>query len=202
MSDELETTATEAQDDATQDAEHAHDTAADDAAHVVTDQFVATNATATAAAALRGRLALHGFELADEVQLAEVPGNVLEALLQALPEAPRPVETELRAELAERLARSHRLPRGVRERLAGMVATIRFDDSGRDEPALRVSDAIALLEETLPAHVLLSADDVDGATHPRGDSFFTGDPRELSDEDARRIAAAQLARTGFACAAD
>ena len=202
MSDELDTHTTETMDGTTQDAEHMHESIADDAAPVVTEQSEATNAAATAAEALRGRLALHGFELADEVQLAEVPGNVLEALLQALPAAPRPVETELRAELAERLARSHRLPRGVRERLAGMVATIRFDDSGRDEPALRVSDAIALLEETLPAHVLLSADDVDAATHPRGDSFFTGDPRQLSDDDARRIAAAQLARTGFACAAD
>lgn len=202
MSDELETHTTETVDDTAPAAEPTHESVADDAAPVVVDHTDASNAVVSAAEALRGRLALHGFELADEVQLAEVPGNVLEALLQALPEAPRPVETELRAELAERLARSHRLPRGVRERLAGMVATIRFDDSGRDEPALRVSDAIALLEETLPAHVLLSADDVDAAAHPRGDSFFTGDPRELSDEDARRIAAAQLARTGFACVAD
>jgi hypothetical protein len=65
-----------------------------------------------------------------------------------------------------------------------------------------VSDAIALLEEALPAHVLLSPDEADTAAHPRGESFFTGNPRDLSDEDARRIAAAQLARTGFACAAD
>ena len=59
-------------------------------------------------------------------------------------------------------------------------------------------DAVALLEETLPAHVLLSIDDVEAATHPRGSSFFTGDPRHMSDDDARRIAAEQLARTGYA----
>jgi hypothetical protein len=152
-----------------------------------------------AAHQLRERLALHGFELADAVQLAEVPGHVLEALLGAMPpqSGPRPTDTERRSDLADRIARSHRLPRGVRERLSGMVETIRFDDSGREEPALRVSDAVALLEESLPAHVLLSADDVEAATHPRGNSFFTGDPRRLTDDDARRIAAEQLARTGY-----
>ncbi len=152
-----------------------------------------------AALALRERLALHGFELAADVQLADVPGHVLEALLSAVPvqAGPRLSEGELRQELAERVGRSHRLPRGVRERLAGMLETIRFDDSGRDEPALRVSDAVALLEESLPAHLLLSADEVEAATHPRGDSFFTGDPRSLSDDDARRIAANQLARMGY-----
>jgi hypothetical protein len=152
-----------------------------------------------AAAQVRERLALHGFELADEVQLAEVPGHVLDALLSAMPPTPgpRPTAEELRGELAERLARSHRLPRGVRERLAGMLETIRFDDTGRDEPALRVSDAVALLEESLPAHVLLADDDLEAAVHPRGDSFFTGDPRSLSDDDARRIAADQLARSGL-----
>lgn len=152
-----------------------------------------------AATALRERMAMHGFELADEVQLAEVPGNVLAALLGALPAqaGPRPSENELRQDLAERIGSAQRLPRGVRERLAGMIETIRFDDSGRDEPALRVSDAVALLEESLPAHLLLAADDLEAATHPRGDSFFTGDARFLSDDDARRIAANQLARSGY-----
>lgn len=152
-----------------------------------------------AAHALRERFALHGFELADEVQLAEVPGHVLAALLNAVPQqtAARQAESELRQELAQRIGGAQRLPRGVRERLAGMLETIRFDDSGRDEPALRVSDAVALLEETLPAHLLLAADEIEAAGHPRGDRFFTGDPRSLSDEDARHIAAQQLARSGY-----
>jgi hypothetical protein len=163
---------------------------------VITDVAPISNA---AALALRERLALHGFTLEESVPLADVSHQVLAALLEALPAqaGPRPTEEELRGELAERIAQAHRLPRGVRERLASMLTTIRFDDSGRDEPTLRVSDAIALLEETLPAHLLLSADDAQATAHPRGDSFFSGDPRSLSDEDARRIAAEQLARTGY-----
>jgi hypothetical protein len=152
-----------------------------------------------AALALRERLVAHGLELADEAQLSEVPGNVLDLLLAVLPAQPGPrlSEAELKAELAERVAQAHRLPRGVRDRLAGMLESVQFDDSGRDEPALRVSDAVALLEESLPQSVLLAASDVHAAPHPRGDAFFTGDPSSLSDDDARRIAAEQLARTGY-----
>lgn len=152
-----------------------------------------------AALALRERLAQCGFDLDENVSFDTVPSQVLEALLSAVPAQPGPrlSDEELRHELAERVGRAHRLPRGVRERLAGMLETVRFDDGGRDEPALRVSDAVALLEESLPAQLLLSADDLETAAHPRGDSFFTGDPRSLSDDDARRIAANQLARTGY-----
>ncbi len=133
------------------------------------------------------------------VQWSEVPGHVLTALLEALPAPPesRPTAEDRRRQLAERIALSQHLPRGVRERLANTLESVRFDDRGRDEPALRLSDAVALLEETLPAQLLLAGADVQAATHPRGDSFFTGDARSLSDDDARRIAAEQLARSGF-----
>lgn len=173
--------------------------AADDQSSDATEQPTTTDDQTAAAQLLRQRFALHGFELADEVQLAEVPGHVLEALATAVAArtGSRPSESELRQDLSERLARSHRLPRGVRERLAGMIEEIRFDDSGRDEPALRLSDAVTLLEESLPASVLLAGEQVEMAAHPRGDSFFTGDPRSMSDDDARRIAANQLARTGY-----
>jgi hypothetical protein len=156
-------------------------------------------AVPAAAQALRERFASHGIELADEVQLAEVPGHVLDALLEAMPTppGPRPTEDERRQELSHRIASSQRLPRGVRERLARAIGAVRFDDMGRDEPVLRVSDAVALLEESLPPHLLLAPDDVDAATHPRGEAFFTGDVRAMSDDDARRIAAEQLARTGY-----
>jgi hypothetical protein len=129
----------------------------------------ALGSVSAAAQALRERLVSHGIELPDEVQWAEVPGPLLDALLEALPAqpGPRPTEEELRHDLADRIARSQRLPRGVRERLADSLASVRFDDTGREEPALRVSDAVALLEETLPAHVLLAPDEVDAATHPR-----------------------------------
>lgn len=152
-----------------------------------------------AARAVRERLAAHGLELADEVQLAEVPGHVLAALLEAIPAPPPPPsEAERREQLVQRIANAHRLPRGMRDRLAGMVEQVRFSDSGAEEPALRVSDAVALLEESLPPQVLLGAEGLEGASHPRGDSFFTGDPHDLTDDQARQIAAAQLARTGFA----
>jgi hypothetical protein len=158
------------------------------------NEITAEPIMSAAALALRERLVAHGLELADEAQLSEVPGNVLDLLLAALPAQPGPrlSEAELKAELAERVAQAHRLPRGVRERLAGMLESVRFDDSGRDEPALRVSDAVALLEESLPQSVLLAASDVHAAPHPRGDAFFTGDPSSLSDDDARRIAADRL----------
>ncbi|HTN75267.1 MAG TPA: hypothetical protein VL096_08475, partial [Pirellulaceae bacterium] len=67
------------------------------------DIFPENNDTSRAAAdELRQRFALHGFELADELQLAEVPGNVLAALMQALAAQPGPrtSETERREQLA------------------------------------------------------------------------------------------------------
>ena len=154
---------------------------------------------ADAAQALRAGLASHGIELTDAVQWSEVPGHLLTALLEALPPPPepRPTADDQRRQLAERIARSQRLPRGVRERLASTLETVRFDKAGRDEPALRLSDAVALLEEALPAQLMLSPGDVYSAAHPRGDSFFTGDARSLTDDDARRIAAEQLARSGY-----
>jgi hypothetical protein len=169
------------------------------------DQRGAELATSTepplsaAALALRERLTAHGLELADEAQLSEVPGNVLALLLEAVPAQPGPrqSEAELRAELADRVATAHRLPRGVRERLATMLESVRFDPSGREEPALRVSDAVALLEEALPDSVLLAAGAMSTASHPRGEAFFSGDAGSLSDADARRLAAEQLARTGY-----
>jgi len=103
-----------------------------------------------------------------------------------------------RDELSRRIQQSRKLPKSLRERLVTLVETVQLSEEGDEEPTLRVSEAMAMFEEAMPSHLALAAERLDHPPHPRGESFFTGDVRQMSDEEATRIAQEQLANTGFA----
>jgi hypothetical protein len=104
---------------------------------------------------------------------------------------------EYRQRLTRRILASQKLPRGLRERLASAVEAVQLSDDGSEEPTLRVSDAVAMIEESLPPQMALAADELQRPSHPHGEVFFTGDARNLSDEEAARIAREQLTSVGL-----
>jgi hypothetical protein len=107
-------------------------------------------------------------------------------------------QEQYRGQLASRIRRSRRLPKGLRDQLAQVVETVQLSRDGDEEPVLRVSHALAMLEQTLPATVALADENLERPGHPLGETFFTGDAARLSDEEAERIAGEQLASAGFA----
>jgi uncharacterized protein (UPF0147 family) len=104
---------------------------------------------------------------------------------------------EYRQQLTRRILTSQKLPRGLRERLVSAVEAVQLSDDGSEEPTLRVSDAVAMIEESLPPQLALAADELQRPGHPHGEAFFTGDALNLSDEEAARIARDQLTSVGL-----
>jgi len=104
---------------------------------------------------------------------------------------------EHRRQLTERIEQSRRLPRGLREQFAQLVDQVALDADGQEQPSLRLSDALAIVEESIPAQLLLDPEQAHAARHIHGESFFTGDASQLSDEEAASIASSQLAGAGF-----
>jgi hypothetical protein len=102
-----------------------------------------------------------------------------------------------RRQLTERIERSRRLPRGLREQFTRLVDQVALDAAGEEQPSLRLSDALAIVEESIPEQLLLDPERTQAARHVHGESFFTGDARQLSDEEAASIASSQLAGAGF-----
>jgi len=99
--------------------------------------------------------------------------------------------------LFERISRSRKLPKGLRDRLNAFAEKAQWNEDGDEQPTLRVSDALAMLEEAIPDRFVLAADDLRQGEHPSGEAFFTGDARQMTDDEAQRIASEQLASTGF-----
>jgi len=98
-------------------------------------------------------------------------------------------------EARRRIEAADDLPRGLRERL---LEQIEEAEAAGGDPTLSVADVIDLLEETVPPSLRFSPEELSAAEHPLGDAFFTGDAAQMSDAEAQRIAAEQLAHTGFA----
>jgi hypothetical protein len=101
-----------------------------------------------------------------------------------------------RTTLAERIRRSRKLPRGLRERLCEFVETLQFSADAQGEPVVPVAEAVSMIEAAVPEHLQLD-DELEEPAHPRGEDFFRGHSSGISDEDADRIAAEQLAASGF-----
>ena len=99
--------------------------------------------------------------------------------------------------LLARIQQSRHIPRGLRDRLASVVGAVQLSRDGEEEPTLRLSDAVTLIEEALPEQATLDPAQLLRANHPRGETFFTGEAGTLSDEEADEIAREQLAATGF-----
>ncbi len=102
-----------------------------------------------------------------------------------------------REALLARIQQSRHIPRGLRDRLASVVGAVQLSRDGEEEPTLRLSDAVTLIEEALPEQATLDPAQLLRANHPRGETFFTGEAGTLSDEEAEEIARDQLAATGF-----
>lgn len=102
-----------------------------------------------------------------------------------------------RTELAQRIRASRRLPKGFRERMADLVETRQFSDDEDGVPRVPVAEAVEMIEAAIPENLQLAEGPLEMPAHPRGESFFTGGAARLSDADAQRIAAEQLAATGY-----
>lgn len=102
-----------------------------------------------------------------------------------------------RQRLADRIRGSKRLPKGLRERLCQAVETVQLSGDAAAEAMLPIADAVELIEAAVPAHWALTDDSLESPTHPQGEGFFQTAGDQLSDDDAARIAAEQLAATGF-----
>lgn len=102
-----------------------------------------------------------------------------------------------REALLDRIQQSRHIPRGLRDRLSSVVGAVQLSRDGEEEPTLRLSDAVTLIEEALPEQATLDPAQLSRANHPRGETFFTGEAGTLSDEEADEIARDQLAATGF-----
>ena len=124
------------------------------------------------------------------------------------PHAPAQPETDLaesasptldRVTLADRIRRSRKLPRRLRERLCEFVETLQFSADAQGEPVVPVAEAVSMIEAAVPEHLQLDEDDeeLEESPHPRGEDFFRGHSSGISDDEADRIAAEQLAASGF-----
>lgn len=102
-----------------------------------------------------------------------------------------------RTELAQRIRTSRRLPKGFRERMADLVETRQFSDDEDGVPRVPVAEAVEMIEAAIPENLQLAEGPLETPAHPRGESFFTSGAARLSDADAQRIAAEQLAATGY-----
>lgn len=101
-------------------------------------------------------------------------------------------ETTFRNEWAERIREEKRLPAGLRDRLATMVAEATSEVASDEEPRLTVSQVANLFAEALPSFL---AAPPRVAEHPQGERFFQGEA--VTTEEAATIARRQLERTGF-----
>ena len=86
-----------------------------------------------------------------------------------------------------------RLPPALRDRLAAVVEEAARIE-GEAEPSLTVTQVASVLAEAVPSLLALEGPP-SVAPHTAGEGFFRAG--ELSDRDAARLAAEQLARTGF-----
>jgi hypothetical protein len=120
-----------------------------------------------------------------------------EALPEPQPEVAAPPIVADRVTLAERIRRSRRLPKGLRERLCEFVETLQFSADAMGEPVVPVAEAVSMIEAAVPEHWQLDDDELEEPPHPHGEDFFRGHGAGISDEEAERIAAEQLAASGF-----
>lgn len=104
----------------------------------------------------------------------------------------------VRLGLLRQLDQALRLPTGLRQRLAQLVDRAEAQPDGREAPLLTLGEAVRLFEEALPPHLMVAPGEGALLAHPAGESFFRDPAGDLSDADARSLAAAQLARSGFA----
>ncbi len=108
------------------------------------------------------------------------------------PAAPDSSEPASHIDWVRRIRDEERLPAALRDCLAAAVEA--SPTVGGAEPSLTITQVAGVLADAVPS-LLALAGPPEVAVHPGGEGFFRSG--ELSDRDASRIAAEQLARTGF-----
>jgi hypothetical protein len=106
------------------------------------------------------------------------------------------VSDNQREELATRIRQSGSLPPALRECLA-KVALASAEQAADGKVRVPIDDAIRAIEEALPDFLRVPARGAAIAQHPSGNSFFRGNPDEVSDAEAEEIARGQLTRSGL-----
>lgn len=137
----------------------------------------------------------------DDDTVLDVEGDPPPANASPAPSPPPPPPTVDRAQLAQRIRSSRKLPKGLRDRLCAVVETLQLSDEADAVPRVPVAEAVEMIEAAMPENVLLAESALESPAHPHGENFFTGGGQRLTDADAQRIAAEQLAATGFAAPA-
>lgn len=95
-------------------------------------------------------------------------------------------------EVAGRLRRSELLPPELKERLARLVEASSSAGGGG-----ALEEAVRAVEEAVPELALAARRGGREPEHPGGDAFFAGEPGEISDAAAEKLAREQLARSGL-----
>lgn len=84
----------------------------------------------------------------------------------------------------------------MQQRLSHALQTSPVVASG-DQLLLPAETLLAIVEDWAPEALRIDPRNLHRPEHPGGDGFFTGDPRQVSDEQAERIARQQLERSGY-----
>jgi hypothetical protein len=140
-------------------------------------------------------------EAATDVSLAEnVEEPSPDSSVEPAPSQASEIDAQVaaqRQQLRERIGKSNSLSRGLRDRLTALLdgdIPAAKDDS---QPLIPATDVLALLEEAIPPQLRLDANSLAQPEHPAGEAFFTGDPNQMTDDQAERIAREQLSRSAF-----
>jgi hypothetical protein len=139
-------------------------------------------------------------EAATDVSPAENVAEPSPISPEAIPAGASEINPQIAAEreqLRDRIGRSNSLPRGMRERLTALLDGEASAATADFQPLVRATDVLNLLEEAIPPQLRLEANSLAQPEHPAGEGFFTGDPHQMTDDQAERIAREQISRSPF-----
>lgn len=140
-----------------------------------------------------------------EEELAAMPAAKRDRLkkmqsqaLQFTEERAARIEAEQTAKRNDAVAKvkSAAIPAGLKAKLVGRLESLQFSE-GKEPATLTVSEVAMLFSEAMPPELRGSFDAANESGHPEGETFFNGDPSNLTDEEADLRADEQLKRTGF-----
>lgn len=126
--------------------------------------------------------------------------NLPELSAQPVPSHANEIDTQVAAErqrLRDRIGKAGGLSRGLRDRLTALLEGEIPAAKDDFQPLIRAVDVLTLLEEAIPPQLRLDASSLAQSEHPAGEAFFTGDPNQMTDDQAERIAREQLSRSAF-----
>jgi hypothetical protein len=140
-------------------------------------------------------------EAATDVSPTENVGEpTADATTEPAPSQAREIDPQVAAErrqLRERIGKSSRLSRGMRDRLTALLDGEIPAMAADSQPLIRANDVLAMLEEAIPPQLRLDVNALAQPEHPAGEAFFTGDVNQMTDDQAECIAREQISRSPF-----